>query len=457
MSISHKYDENFQKKFTIERCYDSHVHLLGTGILLKGLNLFNLSEISDLGKIELKSEYFKGEWLVGFGWDHHKWASKAWPTASDLDQYFPDISVAFSRADGHTTWLNTCALKKLGFYEKTEEQKSTPDGGVIFRNKSGYPTGIFQEHAKLLVDFAIPDYSRAQKRDFLLAALDYFAQNGFSHLRDMTGNIEQWEILKEMDESGLLNQYIEQNFVCENIEDFPRALREIQRARETRSPHLREAGIKIFFDGSLGSEGAYLSRNYNFSDKRGLLLWPEKDLEAVISESWKSQFEVAIHSIGDEAVHMAALCAQRVFDSGISGKINIEHSQVLRTDTISILKKLNAICHLQPCHYLNDRRWLKEKLGELYSKSFPWAALQENGIRFQFGSDSPIEPASIFKNFEALLLSAKEGIPELKADSNKGWTSYHSHPDINWGGQCLSFFENGKCQKVQYSMNLSGL
>ncbi len=451
MNIAPKDEAQYLKKFQIARCYDSHVHILGTGILIQGLNLFELTNISDLGKLELKPEYFKGEWLVGFGWDHHKWPSKDWPTASDLDRYFPNIPVAFSRADGHTTWLNTCALKKLDFFEKTEQQKATPNGGVIFRNIDGHPTGIFQEHAKLMVDFSIPDYSRQQKRQFLKAALDYFSQNGFSHLRDMTGNIEQWEVLREMDESGGLQQFIEQNFVCESIEDFPRALREIQHARQTRSQHLREAGIKVFFDGSLGSEGAYLSRNYSFSDQKGLLLWPERDLEAVIAETWKNNFEFAIHSIGDEAVHVAALSALKVLNSGIKGKLNIEHSQILRPDTLSTLKLLDVTCHLQPCHYLNDRRWLKEKLGDLYSKSFPWAALQANGIRFHFGSDSPIEPASVFNNYEALELSAKEGIPPLNFGEDQDWTNYHSHPDKTWGEQCLSFFDNGKCQRIQFS------
>lgn len=440
----------------IPRCYDSHLHLLGTGIFLEGLSLFNLQSLSDLENIQIQDSYFKGSWLVGFGWDHMKWPGQKWPTAADLDVYFPDIPVAFSRADGHTLWLNSLALKKLGYFQKTESEKAIPRGGIIFRDGEGYPTGIFQEHAKLEVDFFIPDYSRDQKIQFIQSALRHLRLQGFTHLRDMTGNQEQWDILWDLDELKKLNQYIEQNFVCENRADFPRALGELERAasmvRKKLNGHLRAVGIKLFFDGSLGSEGAYLSQNYRFSHQKGILLWEEKDLIHVIAETWKKGFQIAIHTIGDEAAHRAALAALQVqTELGVRGHLSMEHAQILRAETIEILKKLNAAsedsstyqgsvtCHMQPCHYLNDRRWLKEKLGDLYSRSFPWRELVLHQIPIQFGSDSPIEPADVFRNQEALRLSASEGIPPLIGE----WHHFHSHPDPNWGAHCVSVFSEG--------------
>lgn len=366
--------------------------------------------------------------------------------AEDLDRFFPDHPVAFSRADGHTVWLNSEALRRLGYFAKTELEKGTPEGGVILRNASGYPTGVFQEHAKLLVDFSIPDYSKEQKIFFLKSALQYFQQNGITHLRDMTGNIDQWNLLIELETLAQQPLYIEQNFVCENIEDLERAISELRIAKSSSTAHLKNGGIKIFFDGSLGSEGAYLSQNYKNTNNHGLLLWSREDLKSALRITWRAGFDFCVHSIGDEAAHIATKMAHEVFTGeNIRGRLHIEHAQILRSETIALLKDLDVVCHMQPCHFLSDRRWLKEKLGHLYTRAFPWADLENNGIKIQFGSDSPIEPASISNTYRALSESAREGIPSLKGD----WLRLHSHPDPDWGAGCESLFENGKLLQVK--------
>jgi predicted amidohydrolase YtcJ len=429
-----------EKNFKIPRCYDSHTHILGTGIFLEGLNLFSLQSLADLKTLKIKSDYFKCSWLVGFGWDHTKWNIQDWPTHHDLDEVFPDFPVALSRADGHTVWLNSRALQEIGYYKKTETEKPTPSGGVIIRDQLGHPTGIFQEHAKLLVDFTIPDYSLAQKKNLLLASIRYFLSQGFSHIRDMTGNIEQWELLREILTEQSFPIFIEQNFVCENRQDFIRAMREFKVAQDKPHPQLRALGIKVFYDGSLGSEGAYLSQNYRTSTQKGILLWEDEDLDFVISETWKAQAGLAIHTIGDEAAHRAILSARRIWDSGLKGRINIEHAQILRAETIALMKSLDVVCHMQPCHFLSDRRWLKDKLGDLYSRVFPWRDLDEAGIKMQFGSDSPIEKASVTDNLKALQMAESEGIPAL----NKDPLLFHSHPDESWGSACVSIFVRGQ-------------
>lgn len=428
-------------KWQIERCYDSHLHILGTGIFLEGLTLFNINDPNELASIKLKKNYFKGEWLVGFGWDHTKWPGSSWPNKEILDRIFPDFPVAFARADGHTLWMNSAALKEIGYLQKTEFEKPTPPGGVILRDHQGYPTGVFQEHAKLMVDFLIPDYSKQQKITFLETAIKHLRSQGFTHVRDMTGNLEQWNLLLELEKSAKQPLFIEQNFVCENLPDLERALKEIKIAKATSTQHLRHGGIKLFFDGSLGSEGAYLSQNYRNTQNRGLLLWEVADLKSAIRKTWQNGFDFCIHTIGDEAAHIAITAAHEIAQiEQIKGRIHIEHAQILRAETIRLLKDLNAVCHMQPCHFLSDRRWLKEKLGSLYPSSFPWAELERAKVKIQFGSDSPIEAASIENNYLALTEAAKEGIEA----PNNDWLSYHTHPDPYWGSGCISTFEDGK-------------
>ncbi len=431
----------------IPRCYDSHLHLLGTGLMQKGLRLFDLQKPEDIRNLKIEKHHFRGQWLVGFGWDQTKWPGHQWPTKEILDQVFPDFPVAFSRADGHATWLNSKALEIAGFLNKTEAERPTPAGGVIQRDHNGYPTGVFAELAKIEVEMLIPHYTREQNLDFLKEAVRYFNSRGYSHIRDMSGFIEQWNLLRELDLQAELTLYIDENFTCENLVDFERALKEAKLARQTETPHLKARGIKFYFDGSLGSQGAFLSQFYPGTSNKGLTLWDLKEVEQVFERTWKEGFEVCVHTIGDQAAHLILQTAVKVkHEKNISGVVNIEHAEVVRPETIQLMKEFETICHVQPCHWLTDRRWLKEQLGSLYAYAFPWQALQNNGIIMQWGSDSPIEEASVANNWKALTESVKEGIPALKGEL----LANHTHRDSQWGGQCYSVFENGELKEFVF-------
>jgi predicted amidohydrolase YtcJ len=127
-----------------------------------------------------------------------------------------------------------------------------------------------------------------------------------------------------------------------------------------------------------------------------------------------------------------------------SGRLNIEHGELIRPETLELIQETGALVHMQPCHWLTDRRWLKEKLGPLFQFAFPWAELQKRGVPVQWGSDTPIEEASVFNNWLALTESSKAGIAAFQGDL----LAPHSHPDVSWGSDCRSTFVNGKATEV---------
>lgn len=428
----------------IARCYDSHTHFQATGMMQSGLTLFHLKNPNDVKDLKVQPWHFRGEWLTGFGWDENKWPDKQLPTARELDQVFSQFPVAFVRADGHGVWLNSKALEKVGLTNPMQQIPGVDDRQIV-RGQDGRPTGVLKDLAKIHVDGFIPPYQRSQEIQFLSSAQRYFNQRGFTHVRDMTGFLSQWDLLNQMDQRKELTVYLEENFTCENISDFDRALTELNAAKRSETPHLKAIGIKFYFDGSLGSETALLSRGYGgHHDQKGLTLWPIEHVQEVIERTWDQKFQVSAHTLGDEASHLIALAALKVQEKGKSGVINFEHVEILRPETIAIMTQLNVRAHMQPCHWHSDRRWLKEKLGPLYENAFPWAALESANVSMSFGSDSPIEEASIVSNEKALFLSVGEGIPSL----SKPWQAYHQHPDMTWGENCWSEIDNGKVSKV---------
>ena len=154
------------------------------------------------------------------------------------------------------------------------------------------------------------------------------------------------------------------------------------------------------------------------------MIWNEEDVKIVLREAWKNKLEVAFHALGDQASHQVVQWAREVYSEGIQGYLHLEHVEILRPETILNLKSLHVRCHLQPCHWWSDEKWLKDKIGDLFSYAFPWESLRKAQVPFSFGSDSPIEPASLFSNLRALENSATKGIKKL----GKNPLDFHTYP-----------------------------
>lgn len=440
--------------FIIPRCYDSHVHWAATGEVSLLLNLSQIKSLVDLNNYCLNKKPNRGNWIVGFGWDQSQWDHTIELHHKILDPIFPNNPVALIRSDGHALWLNSMAMQTVP--AEILNPKFQVKGGRIERDQQGLPNGIFVDAVKDLIEVNIPKISMSEIKNHLLLGQEIFFKSGFTHIRDVGGCLTHWEIARELEQADKLDLYVEMYFNLEREDDLSLCLQDIVKAQRqsSYSKHLRMGGLKLYYDGALGSEGAYLSRPYS-NGQQGLRMYELAFIEEVLHRCWEQKIPVAIHTLGDEAVHQVVSTAIHLKQRGIEGSLNLEHCEVVRPETITLMKALDLCCHLQPSHFLSDRRWLKEKLGELYSFVFPWSALQQAGISMCFGSDSPIEKPSLETTFKALQEAAKEEIPyfvksskmthELKFENTlnsltqkeyiKDLIFYHSHPDSRWGAE----------------------
>lgn len=432
----------------IPNCYDSHVHWQATGEWSRRLRLHALKQPEDIMNLEASPENFQGEWLSGYGWDQNQFRDKKFPHRAVLDKKFGLTPVVFTRVDGHALWVSTEALKRAGLWQKNVK---APFGGRILLDDDGWPTGVLIDLAMNLVQCVLPQPSLDSIKKDLLAGQMAFHRAGFTHIRDLTCNELQWRAATALAREGQLRTYVEQFFSADNPEDFNarvalalEAKKEVSRAVADELRWLRPMGIKVYLDGALGSEGAWISRPYATATQEnenfGLQLLPIERLKEMMKICFRNQLDLAVHAIGDEAAHQVAGCALQLKELGVRGRLHIEHAELLRPDTIDILKQINVVCHMQPCHWLSDKNWLEAKIGELISCAFRWADLEKAGVPFLFGSDSPIEPTSLQRNFQAICDAEKNGIPGLSLNVKH----YHSHPDGGWSPNTYTDFENGR-------------
>ncbi len=421
----------------IPNCFDSHVHWLETGASARRLSLSGLKKAEDVKTLDIKKENFLGHWLMGFGWDEHNWPRNSQAHRKILDEVF-DHPVCFYRTDFHALWLNTLALKEVGLYEKNLSQKFSLDKGRIFEDEEGLPTGVLVEGAFSLVEERKPKASCEDIRCDLLKGMEIFNQAGFSHIRDFMAMDTPLEQALKIEKEGQLTLAVETYFYAQD--DFARSLNKALEVKsECSSEQLRFKGLKIFLDGALGLEGAYLSKNYKDSNHSGFLLFSFSELKERLEVAWEYDLEVAVHCIGDESSHQLALATEALFKNNKKGKLHVEHGEVLRKETIRCFKKLGVRVHMQPCHFLTDKKWLYNKLGS-FENVFNWSYLEEKDVKFDFGSDSPIESPSLFDTQKALKEAHKKGILPIKRD----WWLYHSHEDSHWVSDTYTEVEDFK-------------
>ena len=74
------------------------------------------------------------------------------------------------------------------------------------------------------------------------------------------------------------------------------------------------------------------------------------------------------------------------------------------------------------------------------------AQIQEADVAFDFGSDAPIEPASVARTMQALRESADHGIPRLLGEPN----AYLCHTDLAWAPNSFTLFEEESPRQVVF-------
>jgi len=437
-------------RLEIPRCYDSHVHFLATGLFDPSQSLNSLKAPTEISMEHFSTIHSRGEWLTGFGWDQFNFRNEKLPHRKDLAHLATDQAILLSRADGHAAWLNEKALQLAGLW-KSKDQFPQEFVELAEFDSDGWPTGILYENAMYFVYGMIPSLSAEQKKSAYLKSQQIFESGGFTHIRDMECNAHHFQVLKKMEDEKLLSLYVEENFNLEKIHDLDALILEALQARKEPSQQLRVLGIKFYLDGALGSEGAWVSEAYGQESpqtqkKFGFCLWEEQQIEEILIKTWEQKLSVAVHALGDQASkHLLRIATRLKNQRSISGPLHLEHVEILQDESIAMMKNLEVRCHLQPCHWLTDRKWLREKQKTNWKLAFPIARLRKAQIPFSFGSDSPIEPPSIENNRKALVDLEDAGISgpveTWWTEWRNSWWQAHSHPDTSWGPKLSSVFE----------------
>lgn len=380
---------------------DAHVHVMDIGFGALTLDLSDTTSLEDaLTKIKTFAEENPGRpWILGRGWNQEKWGLGRFPTAAELDAVVADRPVWLERADNHANWGNTLAITTAGVTAKTAD----PAGGKIIRDARGAPTGVFVDRAVELVGKFVPA-PRPQDRDRAFAAAqEALLARGVTAVADMGTELADWTTFRRAGDEGRL-----QIRIMAYADSFE-TLELVAGAGPTTwlyDDRLRMGGIKLYLDGALGSRGAVLKAPYHDDPgARGLPLLSPSQLRNLMSRAAMSNFQTAVHAIGDGA-NAEVLGAIEDLSESYKGdrRWRIEHAQIIDPVDIPLLGKHGTIASVQPLHQTSDRLMAEARLGpNRLAGAYPWRSVLNSGGRLAFGSDAPVEPADPWAGMAAAI------------------------------------------------------
>ena len=385
--------------------FDAHVHFMWWGFQMAELDLRATKTIDEaLDQIGARArELPPGRWLTGGRFDKNNWGR--WPTAADLDRVTGDRPVLMRSRDGHSRWLNTAALRAANIGKDTV----APEGGAIFRDANGSPTGVLQERANELADRAVPAATEADCDAATMRAQEEALKRGVTGIESLE-QASSYAALQRARERGSLKVRALMGIPHRSLAlslpttgtppqirnatsfDFEAALATGLRTGQG-DEWLRLGHVKFFTDGALGSQTAALEEPYEGTGDRGILTFDPLELRTDVARAAAGGLAVAIHAIGDRAVRVAldAVAPTRVTSPELRQRL--EHIQLVREADLGRFGALGVIASMQPIHCTSDRDLADRYWGPKRTpRAYPWRTLLERGAILAFGSDAPVEP-----------------------------------------------------------------
>ena len=395
---------------------DAHIHLLSYAYRAHHIDAGAATSEDEVATLvrQRAAQTPPGQWILGGQWDKNTWPGQQFPTRASLDAVAQGHPVALWTKDGHLLWVNSLALQRAGITAHTPE----PANGAILRDGSGEPTGILQEEAATsLVYRVIEAPDPALTRSLVQRALTQLQRSGITTIHDIEGR-DALQLFQQLRDEGALGVRIQMI--------LPRQVLPQLRALGLRAGFgdnlLSLGGIKIFADGTLGSQTAAMLESFEGNPGNfGILTLSEQELKETVSAAAEMGLSIAIHAIGDRAVRIALdgieqaqhhLADHSSNTAPARLRYRLEHVQLITPEDLERMHRLGVIASVQPFHAVADRDIAERYWGKRHRRAYAYRTMQQMGIPLAFGSDAPVETFDPLRILHAATLRNDPATPQ---------------------------------------------
>ena len=269
--------------------------------------------------------------------------------------------------------------------------------------------------------------------------------------------VRQAQVYADLEREGLL---VQRSFLWGNLAagaaEFAAT---VQFAHSLRPDgHVQIVAFKGFVDGVLSSQTAAMFEPYaNKPGDRGLPRMSQERLNELVLRANRAGFPVALHAIGDRAVHMALDAFENSRATlGASPRNRVEHASVIAPEDVPRFGKLGVVASVQPAFmFVASKKDLvipQNSLGvERMRGLFLWKSLTDTGATLIGSSDYPssgrIGPdpiAGLHCLIHRTLGDGTPFMPEERLDPDAALAAYTSQPaEVIGLGKSLGRIEVG--------------
>ncbi|MGO9310537.1 MAG: amidohydrolase [Spirochaetia bacterium] len=325
-----------------------------------------------------------GAWITGSGWNHNVWGAGALPDSRPLDTAAPRNPVCLEAKSGHALWVNSLALREAGIDLETRD----PEGGQIVHSREGIPSGILLENAMRLVQAVIPRPTPGELANLMKDAQAAAHRAGLTGIHDFDSTLA-WEAFQELETRGDLRLRVLKGIPHEQLS----AAISLGVRSGFGGEHLALGPVKMFADGALGSQTAWMIAPYEGTWSTGIPRVTAVQLFDDILRANASGISCAVHAIGDAACRVVLDAFERA--AGQCGKTGlrnrIEHAQLFHPGDVGRFSRLGVIASMQPLHATSDMIIAERYWAERCQGAYAWRSLLDTGAVLAFGSDCPVE------------------------------------------------------------------
>lgn len=419
---------------------DSHTHIISGGFSLSRLQLREVKGreefIAAVG--ESAKQKKPGEWVLGGRWSVESWAKPESPNRRWIDPVTGETPVFLNRMDGHSALANSAALKLAGIDAKGP---ADPVGGEIERDPTTKePTGILKDAAMGLVSKRIPEPTLENRIEALGQAMKHANSVGITSVHDMSDIEDLDAFLKTAEDRKLTLRVFSYIQVDEWGKSLIGAMGWADRTAGIKKFQVK--GLKGYMDGSMGSRTAYMHDPY--ADVHAEAVHPrgqltafaaEKNFAMEVSDADSAGLQLAVHAIGDEAIHQLLNTYEKARDTNRRAEsvFRVEHAQHILPLDIPRFASPSLVASMQPLHKADDGRYVEKVLGKERMKgSYAFRSLLDSGATLIFGSDWPVVSLNPFLGIDAAVnaktLAGNVWMPEQSLNVEEALRAYTTTP-----------------------------
>jgi predicted amidohydrolase YtcJ len=357
---------------------DAHTHFPTWALARGEMRLEGARSLEDaLARVrEALPRVQPGGWLRGRGWRSGDWSPPVEPSRQVLDAVTGDVPAALLARDSHSLWLNSAALARANGDLRVP-------GGVVELDERGDPTGVLREESAWHFRDTTIEIADEEWIEAMRGGLKVAAARGVTAIHDKDGWLGAFRFFQKLRRDESLTLRVWQSLPHDLIDH----LDSLGIASRFGDDLLRLGYLKVFMDGTLGSQTALLL------DASGVRITSGDELAEIVRRAAAAAFPVAVHAIGDGANREAldAFEATREVWQPLGLRQRIEHAQLLAEDDIARFGQLGVAASVQFSHAPSDRDLAERHWAGATGRAYAWRSLWDSGALVANGSDAPIE------------------------------------------------------------------